>query len=183
MPGAIERVTQTQWPGGVQAQVGDLFAGERRRVVFALCIPQLAMLGVTRVAEVVLRYVSVVGAVAAHEVTMPVTVNLVSADEAAAAEVDHEVTEQVVLLSAAKARRDAAEAADRENFAVARTVLHASASALRDASSGSAEPLALIAEADALDRHIEAFETDAYTSTARKRIMSEAWRRGRGRQP
>jgi hypothetical protein len=39
----------------------------------------------TEGAEIVLRYVSVGEQIAAHEVTMPITVNLVSADEAAAA--------------------------------------------------------------------------------------------------
>jgi hypothetical protein len=61
----------------------------------------------------VLRYVSVDEQIASHEVTIPITVNLVSADEAAAAEADHEVTEEVVVLMSARAQEQAREHADR----------------------------------------------------------------------
>jgi hypothetical protein len=44
-------------------------------------------------------------AIAAHELTIPLTVNLVSAGEAAAAGSDAEVTEEVVILKVARAQR------------------------------------------------------------------------------
>ena len=46
-------------PGGLQAQIGDAYGGERRRIVFELRIPELAQLGPAKVADVVLRYVTV----------------------------------------------------------------------------------------------------------------------------
>jgi hypothetical protein len=49
-------------------QLGDAYGQERRRVVFELLVPAMASLGVTKVADVVLRYVSVGATVAAHEV-------------------------------------------------------------------------------------------------------------------
>src|SRR6266511_313727 len=61
------------------------FADETRRVVFALRIPNLGRLGVARVADLVVRYVSVGGEIGLHEVTVPVMVNAVTADEAAQA--------------------------------------------------------------------------------------------------
>ena len=108
-------------PGGVQVQLGDAFGGERRRVVFELHVPELAALGVRKVADVVLRYVSVGEEIAAHELSIPVTVNMVSSDEAAAAGTDHEVTEEVVVLRAARAQDEAHRRADQGDFMARRT--------------------------------------------------------------
>ena len=58
---------------------------ESRRIVFELHIPEMAALGVKKVADVVVRYVSVGEQIASHEITIPLQINLVSADEAAAA--------------------------------------------------------------------------------------------------
>ncbi|HXF73733.1 MAG TPA: VWA domain-containing protein, partial [Actinomycetota bacterium] len=77
--------------GGVQLQLGDAYAEERRRVVFTLHVPRLARLGVARVADVVVRYVAVGERIAQHELRLPLVVNLVRADEAARAEADAEV--------------------------------------------------------------------------------------------
>jgi hypothetical protein len=68
--------------GGLQAQLGDAYAEERRRVVFELAVPRLATLGVVPLAEVVVRYVSLGDRIEAHELRLPLTVNAVSADEA-----------------------------------------------------------------------------------------------------
>ena len=87
-------------PEHIQREVGA--DSERRRVVFELHIPEVARLGVATVAEVVLRYTSVGDEVAAHEITLPIKVNLVSADEAAG-EPDQEVTEEVLILKSARA--------------------------------------------------------------------------------
>ena len=103
-------------PGGLQVQLGDAYGGEHRRVVFQLRIPELAQLGPARVAEIVLRYVTVGAQVAAHESVVPVTVNLVAADEAAAQALDHEVVEEVVLLRAARARSVATRLADQGDY-------------------------------------------------------------------
>lgn len=80
--------------GGVQVQAGDAYAGQDLRVVFKVALASLAALGPAKIADVVLRYVSVGDEVAAHEVTYPLLVNLVSADEAATAVPDAEVVEE-----------------------------------------------------------------------------------------
>jgi hypothetical protein len=85
-------------PSDVQVQIGDIYADERRRVVFELQIPRLAQLGLAAVAQAVVRYVSVGEQVAAHELTLPVVVKAVSAEEAATVGPDAEVTEEVVIL-------------------------------------------------------------------------------------
>ena len=76
-------------PGGVQVALGDAYAGEKRRIVFELHVPYLAALGPATVAEIVLRYVSVGAQIEQHELTIPLVVNLVSANEAAASAPDH----------------------------------------------------------------------------------------------
>lgn len=77
-------------PRGLQLELSDAYAEETRRVAFELHVPSLAALGVRTVADVVLRYTSIGEQIAQHEVTMPLVVNLVSADEAAAAAADTE---------------------------------------------------------------------------------------------
>jgi hypothetical protein len=111
-------------------QLDDAY-GDERRIVFQLHVPRLETLGARRVAEIVLRYVSVGEQIAAHELTLPVTVNLISADEAAAVEADHEVTEGVVVLMSACAQEQAREHADRGEFDAVTKVLGAAASELR----------------------------------------------------
>jgi Ca-activated chloride channel family protein len=57
--------------GGIQVQLGDAYAEERRRVVFELSVPRLASLGLATVAQVVVRYVSLGASIEAHELTLP----------------------------------------------------------------------------------------------------------------
>jgi Ca-activated chloride channel family protein len=178
--GVLNDYPTTEVPGGVQLQIGDAYGGEHRRLVFALHIPQLAALGPARVADVVLRYVSVGAEVNAHEVTIPVTVNLVSADEAAAAEIDHEVTEEVWLLDAARARKDAIRAADEGDLFTANSILRSTADQLRSAGVDAARADEMLAEADRLDVHASTVQTD--DPMWRKRIRSEQWRTSRGRR-
>ncbi len=138
---------------GIQVQIGDAYGGERRRLVFALHIPGLAALGPARVADVVLRYVAVGDEVVVHELTIPVTVNLVSADEAATAAVDHEVTEEVWLLQAARARKEAIEAVDDGDYGAAQASLLSTAATLRAHAPDSDRAAELIEEADQLEAH------------------------------
>src|SRR5439155_17457257 len=132
---------------GVQIQLGDVFADEERRVVFALRVPDLARLGVKKVADVVIRYVAVGEEVAMHEISLPVTVNLVSADEAAAAGADAEVTEEVLILRAAKAEREAMKLADEGRFDEAKELLRWAAGELRSRAPESAKAKELLEQA------------------------------------
>ncbi len=93
-----------------------------------------------KVAEIVLRYVTLGEQVAAVETTIPLTVNLVSADEAAAAEADREVTEEVVILKPARAQEQAREHAERGEFETARKLLSEAAEDLRRTAPGSPRP-------------------------------------------
>jgi Ca-activated chloride channel family protein len=172
----------TEVPGGLQVQIGDAYGDEQRRLLFQFHVPQVATLGPARVADVILRYVSVGDQLIAHETTVPVVVNLVSADEAAAAELDREVEEEVVLLQAARARREATELADSGDFHGAQRVLKSAAEALRRSEAGSQRAAELAHEADILDGHYTTMDTRSYTSMTRKQMRNEGWRRGRGRK-
>ena len=57
--GILNEYPHVAVPGGVQVALGDAYAGEKRRIVFELHVPHLAALGPAKVAELVLRYVSV----------------------------------------------------------------------------------------------------------------------------
>jgi len=107
MVGILNEYPAVAVAGGVQVQLGDAYGDERRRVLFELDIPEMAKLGVAKVADVVVRYVAVGEEIAAHELTLPTTVNMVSADEAAAGKADMEVLEEVLVLKAARAQEEA----------------------------------------------------------------------------
>ena len=173
-------------PGGVQVSLGDAYGDERRRIVFQLHVPRLETLGARRVAEVVLRYVSVGEQIAAHDVTIPVTVNLVSADEAAAAEADHEVTEEVVVLMSARAQEQAREHADRGEFDAATKVLGEAASELRKVVPGSAQAAELLAQAEMLEENLTWMSDERYRSASKKAMlyqMRSSRERRRKREP
>ena len=161
-------------------QIGDAYGSELRRLVFALHIPEVASLGPAKVADVVVRYVAVGDEIAAHELTVPVVVNLVSSDEAATADVDSAVTEEVWLLKAARARRAAIDAADAGDWDRSQSILRQASHELRAAPMAfSARFEEFMAEADLLD--VEADASAELDPTWRKRVTDQAWRRTRGR--
>lgn len=168
--------------GGMQVQLGDAFGEERRRVVFRLHVPTLAALGPRRVAEVVVRYVAVGPDIAHREVRMPVTVNLVSADEAASAAPDAAVTEEVVLLSAAKAGERARELADAGDLEGARRILEEAARGLEAAAPGSPRAQELLDEADFWGSRASLLTQGAYDRLERKRMLYRSRRARSGRR-
>jgi Ca-activated chloride channel family protein len=168
-------------PGGVQVQLGDVFAKDRLRVVLRLHVPSVASLGVRRIADVVVRYVAVGPQVAAHELVVPIVVNLVSADEAAAAAADAEVTEQVVVLRAAEAQRRARTLADAGDFAGAREVLRSTAEALGTLAPGSPRADELLQQAGWLEESAAAMSSAMYTPDRRKLMHYRAHQTRRGR--
>jgi Ca-activated chloride channel family protein len=169
-------------PGGLQVELGDAYADEERRVVFELHVPSLASLGVRTVAEVVLRYTSIGEEIAQHEVTMPLVVNLVSADEAAAAGADAEVTEEVVILRSARAQQEARELADRGEFDQARKVLSEAAEDLRAIAPRSKKADELLEQAEMLDTSASMAAPESYSAAVRKRMRNESWMRSHGRK-
>src|SRR5215211_586901 len=163
--------------GGIQVQLGDAYAGDRRRIILALHVPRLAELGVETIAELVVRYVSVGDEVAEHVLTLPIVVNAVSATEAAAAGPDSEVHEEVLVLKAARARDEAIRLADAGDVAGARGALRLAAQSV--ASSPFATPR-LSAEAQELEDAAES--VDSYGAAARKQLRYASTVRRRQRR-
>jgi Ca-activated chloride channel family protein len=159
--------------GGLQLQLGDAYAEESRRVVFEFHIPSLASLGMKSVGEVVLRYTSIGEQIAQHEVAMPLVVNLVSADEAAAAGADAEVTEEVIVLKSTRAQQEAREHADRGEFDAARKLLAEAADELRTIAPSSAKADELLEQAERLEFHSASMSTASYDAISRKRMRFE----------
>ena len=153
--------------------IGDAYAGERRRIVFNLHVPALAELGVAKIAELLLRYVSVGEQVVQHELTIPIVVNRVCADEAAARAPDLQVREEVLVLSAARARDEAIRLADAGRIAAAQQLLSGTVQTLRRAG--------LPAQAELLDHEVGALTS--YDPTTRKRLRYQSQRQRRGKQP
>lgn len=89
--------------------------------------------------------------IAQYEVTMPLVVNLVSADEAAAAAADAEVTEEVVILRSARAQEQAREHADRGEFEQAHKLLSEAAHELRRFAPASAKADEILGQAETLE--------------------------------
>jgi Ca-activated chloride channel family protein len=169
-------------PGGIQAQVGDAYGEERRRIVFSLDVPSLAALGPATVAEVIVRYVSMGEEVAAHELRVPVTVNLVSADDPAAAEIDTEVTEEVVILASARAQEEARERAQQGDFDGASELLRKAAEDLRAIAPGSSRAKELLEQADQTEFHSRAMDDGTFGMYDLKAMRYETNVKRRGRR-
>ena len=179
--GVLNDFPVTPVEGGVQLLVGDAFGGQRLRVVFRLHVPRLVRLGVCTVAQVVLRYVTAGDEVAAHTVTLPVTVNAVTADEAAAGHGDQDVADEVTVLAAGSAARRARRLADEGFTAEAATLLQEAVSDLRHIAPRSDRAAALLRQADDLDRTVVELSTDAYGAASSKRLHYRARDLGRDR--
>ncbi len=165
--------------------VGDAYAGQEMRVVAKLAIPSLAALGPAKVADVVVRYVTVGAVVEAHEVTYPLIVNLVSADEAGAALPDAQVVEEVTVLLAARAVEQARRRAEEGDYPGASQVLRRASEALRATAQDSVRASELLAQADALAEAHDGLETGAYSPMTSKNLHynSRNLRRRRGGGP
>jgi Ca-activated chloride channel family protein len=183
MLGVLNEYPEIPVGGGVQMQLGDVYGEERRRVVFELHIPEVAKLGVQTVAEVVVRYVAVGDNIAAHELALPITVNMVSADEAKASKPDDEVVEEVVVLKAALAEEEARKLADQGEFQSAQERLTASAQELRAMAPGSAKAEELLDHAMRLEGRLDFLSEGEFMSATSKemRYDSMSVRRGRPR--
>lgn len=162
-------------PGGFQVELGDLFARERRSVLFKMLIPEVAELGVKTVGQVRVSYVELGDRIVLREVTTPVVVNLVDADTAARTRPDRVVERHLTLLDAATARKHARDLADQGDTEAAAELLSFHAEALRSVGGAIA-----FEQAEILDEHAARI-TEDYDAIQRKRLTTEAWRESRTR--
>lgn len=158
--------------GGVQIAVGDAFADEERRVVVKLGVPGLSTLGPVVVAEVVLRYVLIGEAVQQHTVTMPIMVNVGTADAADAVELDPAVVEEVLTLVAARTRKVARRAVNDGRTDEAQAMLRRGSAELRRSAATASSPAKLLADADAMDQAATDLEDVAKAASTSKAMWS-----------
>jgi Ca-activated chloride channel family protein len=180
--GVLNEYPATEVAGGLQLALGDVYAEEDRRIVFELHIPEMARLGVCQVAEVVVRYVSVGDSIATHELKLPLVINMVSADEANAAVPDKGVTEEVVILKAAQAQKEARSRADLGDFDGAKRLLHLSAESLRELAPESTRADELLSEARFMDGHASMAAAETWDAMTSKEIHYNARRVNRSRR-
>ena len=118
--------------GGIMVELGDLWAGEQRKVVFTLAVPAKPALGLARVAELEVRYV-VLPDMAEQTVTLPVHVNVVPGDQAAGRIPDPKVRTELVYQQVQAAKRKAADALRDGDHDRAQSTYRAARVALDDA--------------------------------------------------
>ena len=131
--GVLNEYPMVPTAGGIQVELGDFYGGELRRIVFEFAVPNVAELGQKHIADVVLRYTPITDPVQMHTVTIPVTVNVVDGDEAAGAEADREVVDEVLILKAAEDRKRASDLADAGRYDEAARVLEERARTMGEA--------------------------------------------------
>ena len=161
---------------GVQVQLGDFYGGELRRVVFEFAIPNVADLGQKHIADVVLRYTTIGDPVEMHEVTIPVHVNVVEADEAIGAEADREVVDEVLILKAAEDRKRASDLADMGRYDEAADILDVRTRRMRDSMPGSTRAAEMATEADEMRHSTERMRSREYDLYDKKRMHYESRR-------
>lgn len=166
----------------VQVELGDAYGGELRAVVFEMHIPALGDIGPAKVADVVLRYVSVGDQVAAHEVKLPFMVNVGSPEEAKAAGLDQEVVEEVLILQAAKARDEARKRFDAGDFEGGRATLRQTSDALRK-TRGGPRSKELLAQAEALEQLAGEIDQPTYSPMSSKQLHYQSNQIRRTRRP
>lgn len=90
-------------------ELGDLYAGETRRLSLRFVVPGMGALGLAQIAELVIGFVSL-PELKQHTVTIPVQVNVVPADVAAGRVRDPKVVEESLFAAVQKSKKRSAEA-------------------------------------------------------------------------
>jgi Ca-activated chloride channel family protein len=115
--------------GGVMLELGDLWAGEQRKLLLGLDVPASPALGLAQVATLELRYVAVPDLLE-QTISLPVGVNVVPGDQAAGRVPDPRVRTELLFQRAQLAKREAADAIADGNAPRAMQALAAAAAQL-----------------------------------------------------
>ncbi len=162
---------------GLMVELGDLWAGEERKLTMTLDVPAKAALGLARVARLELRYVSLPDLVE-HTVTTELHVNVVPGDQAAGRIPDPVVRAELLFQQTQDAKRRAADAMAAGDIAAAQQTLRAAGSALSAAPAPSAE---LRAESQILADLLGDADIDVRLAAKRARMEHARKARKRGR--
>jgi Ca-activated chloride channel family protein len=176
--GIVNEFPITTTGTGLQAALGDVYGGQTHKLVFRLQISALAELGQIKVAEVVIRWSDVTGGdVTMHTRTVPVMVNVSTEADAADEPPDSGVTEQVLILRAARARTDAQLLAAQGDFDGAQQLLQDHAEQLGAIPSTSEEFTAATDDIEELKRFVHRLRMRTYDGIDEKMLWEQSRRR------
>jgi Ca-activated chloride channel family protein len=181
--GILNEYPITSTGNGLQAALGDVYGGEVRKLVFEVHAPAMADLGEVKVAEVVIRWADIgVAEVKMHTRTIPVMVNVVSGADASGQPADSRVIDQVVILGAAKARKEARTLADQGDFDGARRILQDQTERLGSIAAASELFATATDDIEQLERFSHRLEMRTYDRIASKELWDQSRRRERSEE-
>ena len=169
---------------GFMAELGDLYAGETRRVLLEIDVPALSGLGLKQVCELELRWVDI-DSMESKLATIPVSINVVPGDEAAGRTENPQVRTELAFQRAQRAKREGTDAL-RDGDVVKATELYRGASSeLRAAQAKAPADAApeLATEAELLDGLADRAATEAMSVRKQARADYHMKARRRGREP
>jgi Ca-activated chloride channel homolog len=171
----------------VMVELGDLWAGETRKLLLRFHVPAMPALGLATVAELTLKYVEL-PALDTHTVTLPISVNVVPGDQAAGRIPDPVVTTEVAFQQAQEAKRQASQALRDGDWSTAQSLLRSAGSVLGSAMESAPLGMAseLAAEKVALEDMADRAEWDDANRMSKKTHSSwhmQTRKRGRSATP
>jgi Ca-activated chloride channel family protein len=171
---------------GIMLEIGDLYAGEQRKLVLTFQVPSIPSLGLAKVADLTLRWVALPD-LEEHTIEVPVFVNVVPGDAAAGRVPDPVVRSELAFQRAQRTKRDAAQAM-REGRIDEAARLYESGGADLSVAAGAAPPaeaLELREEAELLASYADRARWDDERRVAKASEADSGWKsrkRGRGDQ-
>ena len=164
-------------------QLGDLYAGENRRFVIDIQVPQMSALGLAKIAEITVEYLNLAEMIEVS-VTMPVQVNVVPADIAAGRVADPIVRAERLIIEAQSEKALATDEIHAGKSKEAASRLKGTAEKLRREASlipandeRSAESLnIIIAEADEMESLAKSAEFDDANYSSK--MMTQSFSKG-----
>ena len=170
--------------GGFMVELGDMYAGETRRVLLEIDVPALGELGLTKVCELELRWVEI-ASMQSRLATIPVSINVVPGDEAAGRSENPEVEVELAFQRAQRAKRDATDALHDGDVETASSLYRDASLDLRSAHAAAPPDTAseLAAEASLLEDLADRAELDAMSVRKQARADYHMKARRRGRRP
>ncbi len=169
---------------GFMAELGDLYAGETRRILLEIDVPALSGLGLKQVCELELRWVDI-ASMKSKVASIPVSINVVPGDEAAGRTENAQVRTELAFQRAQRAKREATDALRDGNVAKASSLYRGASIDLRTAETSAPAEAApeLASEAALLDELADRARDDAMSVRKRARADYHMKARRRGREP
>jgi Ca-activated chloride channel family protein len=167
---------------GFMAELGDLYAGETRRILLEIDVPALSGLGLRRVCDLELRWVEI-ASMKSQMALIPLSVNVVPGDQAAGRAENPHVRTELAFQHAQRAKREATDALRDGDVAKASALYRGASVDLRTAEvSAPAESAPeLASEAALLDDLANRADYDAMSVRKRARSDHHMKSRRRGR--